>query len=116
MLDQNFNLKEQRYDYVISQLKGIKTLLEEQKILQKTILDFKEACKFLNVSSSLLYKLTSNGEITFSKPRGGKLYFKKEELEDWCIREASKPESIMKEEAKEWVNNFMNRKGGTSND
>ena len=116
MFGDNLNIGEKRYDYLVSQLKAINSQLEEQKILKKDILDFKEACKYLNISESLLYKLTSKGEITFSKPRGGKLYFKKAELDSWCIKETSKSESELKAEAKKWVYSHLKEKGGTSND
>jgi len=54
-----------------------------QVIAYKNTLSFKEALMYLDVKESTLYKLTSNNEIPFSKPNGGKLYFKKADLEKW---------------------------------
>lgn len=42
-----------------------------------------EACVYLGISESLLYKLTSSKEIPHYKPRGKMLYFDKTELDAW---------------------------------
>lgn len=42
-----------------------------------------EASKYLGVSKSTLYKLTSTRKITFTKPNGGKIYFNKSNLDEW---------------------------------
>ena len=56
----------------------------------KDILSFKEATKYLDLSESSLYKLTSELKISFSKPNGGKLYFEKADLDNWMIQNKSK--------------------------
>ena len=61
-----------------------------QIIAHKDILSFKEALIYLDVSESLLYKLTSKNGIKFTKPNGGKLYFKKSDLQDWMLQNESK--------------------------
>ena len=60
-----------------------------QFLTQKDILSFKEALIYLDVSKSLLYKLTSLKRIEFSKPNNGKLYFKKEDLNKWLNQNRS---------------------------
>lgn len=45
-----------------------------------------EAAVYLNISKSTLYKLTSSGEITYSKPNGKKIRFNKEDLDTWDNR------------------------------
>lgn len=57
-----------------------------QLIAKKEILNFKEAIIYLGVSKSLLYKITSKRKITFSKPNGGKIYFKKIDLDNWMLQ------------------------------
>ena len=47
---------------------------------------FEEAAEYLDVSKSHLYKLTSAGEIPHFKPRGKRLYFKREDLNAWMRR------------------------------
>ena len=52
----------------------------------KSTFTFKEACMYLGISESLLYKLTSTQEIPHYKPRGKLLYFAKEELDNWLLQ------------------------------
>lgn len=50
------------------------------------MLTFKDACLFLGVSESYLYKLTSLKRISYSKPGGKLIYFRKQDLVDWMNR------------------------------
>lgn len=59
------------------------TLLEENIYTTKNMFTFMEACAYLGVSESLLYKLTSTKEIPHYKPRGKMVYFDKAELNAW---------------------------------
>lgn len=63
----------------------------------KDILSFKEAAQYLDLSESSLYKLTSDSRITFHKPNGGKLYFKKSDLDKWMLQNESKSVDILDE-------------------
>jgi excisionase family DNA binding protein len=78
-----------------------KYLKEEYSMLPafvgKDILSFKEASQYLDLSESSLYKLTSDSKITFHKPNGGKLYFKKSDLDKWMLQNESK--SVMEIES-----------------
>lgn len=56
----------------------------------KDILSFQEAVAYLDLSESSLYKLTSDSKITFFKPNGGKLYFKKVHLDQWMLQNECK--------------------------
>ena len=58
----------------------------QQIIAHKEILSFKEAINYLDVSKSFLYKLTSKRKLTFTKPNGGKIYFKKVDLDNWMLQ------------------------------
>lgn len=53
---------------------------------EKAILSFKEALVYLDISSSSLYKLTSQRAIRYFKPNGGKIYFKKIDLDNWMLQ------------------------------
>ncbi len=69
-----------------------------QLIAYKEILSFKEALLYLDVSESFLYKLTSKKEIEFTKPNGGKIYFKKQNLDNWMSKGMSKSTRVFEEE------------------
>ena len=71
---------------ILEKLNEIANKLDEQNLLQKTVLNFNEACKFLDVSPSHLYKLTSARQVPHFCPQGKKLYFKREELSQWLLR------------------------------
>jgi len=73
-------------DLILNKLTEISDKLDEQNLLKKTVLNFNEACKYLDVSPSHLYKLTSTKNIPHFCPQGKKLYFKREELDDWLQR------------------------------
>lgn len=47
---------------------------------------FQEACSYLDISPSYLYKLTSQNKIVHFKPNGKKIYFLKSDLNAWLLR------------------------------
>ena len=49
----------------------------------KEVMTLDEAAKFLGLSKSTLYKLTSGKLIPHYKPNGKRIYFKREELQAW---------------------------------
>lgn len=75
---------------ILEKLTEIANKLDEQNLLQKTTLNFDEACKYLDVSASHLYKLTSTKQIPHFCPQGKKLYFKRDELDAWLQRNRQK--------------------------
>lgn len=82
-------------------------------IAQKEILSFKEALVYLDVSSSFLYKLTSKKEIPFTKPNGGKIYFKKIDLDNWILKGTSESSELLSKK----IDNYLKRgnNGKTNN-
>lgn len=73
-------------ELILDKLTEIVNKLDEQNLLKKTVLNFNEACKYLDVSPSHLYKLTSTKQIPHFCPQGKKLYFKRDELDNWLQR------------------------------
>lgn len=69
----------------MSTIRKNENLLRLQEISLKTVLSFNDALVYLDLSKSSLYKLTSDNKIVFSKPNGGKIYFKKEDLDLWLL-------------------------------
>jgi len=53
--------------------------------LAKEVLSFKEALALLGISASMLYKLTHQRAISFYKPNGKLIYFKKADLLNWML-------------------------------
>lgn len=68
----------------------------------KNVLTFSEAVDYTGLSRSSLYKLTANGEIPFSKPKGKLIYFSKEKLDQWLLSNEHKSAEEIKKEALEY--------------
>ena len=73
------------------------SLEQEQKLSKEEIISLSEAAKFLNVSKSCIYKITSQKQIPHYVPGGKKIYFRKEDLENWILK--SKVDSVMETES-----------------
>lgn len=71
--------------------------------LTKNVLSFEEASRFLNLSKSYLYKLTSGNLIPHYKPQGKMLYFERAELEAWLRRNPVKTRTQIEAEAQQYV-------------
>ena len=79
---------EKRIELLEMQVKELKTVepdvinerfkeINEALYSTKDILNMKEVGLYLDISQSLLYKLTCNGEIPHFKPRGKMIFFEK---------------------------------------
>lgn len=52
--------------------------------MEKNYLNVREAAKYLDVSTSLIYQLTSQKRVKFYKPNGSsRVYFTKEDLDKY---------------------------------
>lgn len=65
--------------------------LEQNIYSTKNMLTFDEACRYLGVSESLLYKLTSTKDVPHFKPRGKMLYFPRRNWTHGSARIPSRP-------------------------
>lgn len=88
---------------ILDKLTEIAEKLDEQNLLQKTVLNFNEACKYLDVSPSHLYKLTSTKQIPHFCPQGKKLYFKRDELDSWLQRNRQSAADEIEKAATDYV-------------
>ena len=87
---------EKRIELLEMQIKELKSVepdiinqrfksIEDTLYSTKDILNMKEVCQYLDISQSLLYKLTCNGEIPHFKPRGKLIFFEKKALVKWIM-------------------------------
>ena len=77
--------------------------IEQLIISNKKVLTFDEACDYTGLSRSYLYKLTSSGTIPHSKPNGKIIFFEKEKLDKWLLKNARKSTDEIEEEALSYV-------------
>ena len=79
--------------------------LEKMLFLSKNVLSFDEASKFLNLSKSYLYKLTSCNLIPHYKPQGKMLYFEKAGWDAGLRQHPLKPQAQIEQEAQKYILN-----------
>ena len=77
--------------------------LENLVFLSKNVLSFDEASKFLNLSKSYLYKLTSGNLIPHYKPQGKMLFFERADLEAWLRQNPIKTQAQIEQEAQKYI-------------
>ena len=85
------------------ELQRVNTKQEDKESQIMTIID---VCKYLDLSKSYIYKLTSLKAIPHYK-RGKKLYFKKQEINNWLLE---KKVSTMDELLDEHLNKIRGHK------
>jgi len=106
MLQAHVLLTIEEANFFINFLNNISTLsikIDELKLLQKTVFNFEEACSYLKISKSHLYKLTSQRLIPHFCPQGKKLYFKREEIDIWLLRNRKSSTEEIENEAIDYV-------------
>ena len=90
----------------MSDKKSIEERIEELEALvyaTKNVLSFDEASKYLNLSKSYLYKLTSAQQIPHYKPQGKRIYFEKDALDAWLRQNPVKTQTQISQEASHYI-------------
>ena len=90
-------------DEILFKLETLQQMIEFQGLLSKEVLNFNDACSYLELSSSHLYKLTSNGMVPFYKPNGKKIYFRRTELDSWLLRNRTDSQSEIDQRAADYL-------------
>lgn len=89
---------------IIRKLTNIEKMLIDKDKINKDILSLTEACEYLDLSASFIYKLTSNNAIPFYKPNGKRIYFKRAELDEWLLKTRVSPRKKTKTNNNEKTN------------
>ena len=106
---------EKRIDLLEMQVRDMKVIepsaiderlknIEEALYSSKEMLTSKEVCQYLDISQSLLYKLTCSARIPHYKPRGKMVYFEKKEIIKWIKTH----HVIMSDESEESLESELN--------
>lgn len=74
-----------------------------ENISTKKVLSLEEAAEYSGYKKSYLQKLTSGGVISHSKPNGKSIFFNREELEAWLLRNPRKGLVEIKEEEATYI-------------
>jgi excisionase family DNA binding protein len=94
---------------IIEKLDNIEKMLSEQNLLKKEVLNFSEACQYLDISESHLYKLTSRKQVPHFCPQGKKLYFNRLELDRWLQTNRKNTAEEVDREATDYILNNRRR-------
>ncbi|MFD2519884.1 DNA-binding protein [Emticicia soli] len=60
--------------------------IEQGLIAQKTVLNFEDFCRYVGISKSYGYKLTSLRAVPHFCPHGKTLFFEKAEVDKWLLQ------------------------------
>ncbi len=87
-------------EQIQDQLTRIEAILKDQK---EKPLSFLEACKYTGLSKSYMYKLTFKGEIPHYKPNGKMIYFTKQDLDNFLLRNRVESNEAIDQKALDFV-------------
>lgn len=85
---------------IITKLNNIEALLHQQEDRPFTL---EEAARYIGISKSHLYKLTSEKKIPHYKPQNKKIYFEKTELKNWILTNRNSSEQELEAQANEYI-------------
>lgn len=88
---------------IMAELAIIKQLITEQNLLRKEVLTLGEAAEYMQVSVSHIYKLHSNGELPSYCPTGKKLYFKRDDLQEFLLRNRQSAAYELEQQATDYL-------------
>ena len=91
------------YEQILTRLDAIESLLLKGQTEKPLTLE--EAARYLDLSTSTLYKMTSSSKICFYKPNGKRIYFDKSDLDAWILRNPVKTETEIEQEANDYLTN-----------
>lgn len=88
------------------EINDLKKLLKDNFVNNKDVLTSAEVLSYLNISYSLLSKLTSAGIIPHYKPTNGMLFFFKSEIHEWIRAH----KIVSEHDAEQLLKNFQKNK------
>ncbi len=89
-------------------LENIEKLLTSQSLNNKPIFNIDEVSIYTGLSKLYLYKLTSKNDIPHYKPNGKNIFFKKEEIDNWLLRNRQSTNEELNDEAINYSVNKLN--------
>ena len=92
---------------IAEQLERIEQLITSQSLQNKPALNINEVAIYTGLSKLYIYKLSSKNLIPHYKPNGKNIYFKKDEIDSWLLRNRQSTQDEIQTEA---INFVVNRK------
>lgn len=96
-------------EYLIREM--VHYMEEHLLVVNKEVLTSNEAASYMGVSKSYLYKMTMERQIPHYKPMGKMMYFNRQELEQWLLRNRVSTQEELEEKAQAYcLNHKLNTK------
>lgn len=92
-------MKDELIEKLLDKVGQLESMLRDHVLSQKVALSFEEAVRYMDISSSLLYKLTCKRVIPAYKPGGKILFFKRSDLDNWMLSKRRMTSKELKTEA-----------------
>ena len=93
----------QQDNKVLQELKAIRVLLEQSNKADRPM-NIEEASRFLGLSVSYIYTLCNKKKIGHYKPNGKKIYFSRQDLLDFILRNKVSSDSQINDKALAYLN------------
>ncbi len=71
---------------LLKEIEALKKEVKRSSLFRKRIYTQKEAAEVAGISLSYIQKLTSSGEIPYSKPKGKLIFIRRRDLEKFLMR------------------------------
>ncbi|AKQ46419.1 hypothetical protein TH63_13565 [Rufibacter radiotolerans] len=71
---------------LFKRLEGLMRYLEEHKLSTKAILNAEETARYMGISKSAVYKLTSQRKLEHFCPSGKLIFFKRSSIDEFLLR------------------------------
>ncbi|MBL7819940.1 MAG: helix-turn-helix domain-containing protein [Saprospiraceae bacterium] len=81
---------------ILNRFNRLEKLLTERNIQEKEFLNVDEACQYLGIKKSTLYKLTHTRKIPYFCPEGKLIFFQKADLNEFLMRNRQHNEDEIK--------------------
>lgn len=92
-------------DNYLEKQNELRTQLEKLGIFNKDIFNFAEACFYMGIKKSTLYKLTSAKKITYFCPQGKLIFFRKSDLDLFLLTNKQETLDEIKAKAETFIYN-----------
>ena len=86
------------------ELKQIHDKLDQLLAASKNVLTIQDIAGITGWSKSYIYKLTSKGILPFYKPNSKTIFFERNEIEQWLLRNRNTTVEEMEDQADDFVN------------
>lgn len=101
-------------DEILLELKELKNLLQIDSILRKEIINLEEAAQLLGVSKSTMYKYLNTRKLSYSKPTGKILFFRKEDIYDFITSNKYASKNELMSGASQIADKSKSKRNGTN--